>query len=61
MKQFLTPPVFAAVKFFDCKLADIRRADIQKYITLRLSAEASCGSVIKELNTLKHLKRHRDS
>src|SRR5262245_7875925 len=43
--------------FYDCKLADIRRADIQKYITLRLSAEASSGSVIKELNTLKHLMK----
>jgi integrase len=36
------------------RLSDIRRADVQKYITER-TAEVSAGSISKELNTLKHL------
>ncbi len=36
------------------KLAAIRRADIQKYVTQR-SAEVAPASVTKELNVLKHL------
>lgn len=36
------------------KLADIRRADVQKYITHR-SGEVSPASIVKELNILKHL------
>lgn len=36
------------------KLADIRRADVQKYITHR-SGEVAPASVTKELNVLKHL------
>ncbi len=40
--------------FGPIKLADIRRADIQKYATER-SAKVSPGSVVKELNILKHL------
>ena len=42
-------PVFTAMK-----LADIRRADIQQYITER-AGEVSPASVTKELNCLKHL------
>jgi integrase len=41
--------VFGAVK-----LANIRRTDIQKYVTER-SAEVSPGTVTKELNVIKHL------
>lgn len=40
--------------FGSLKLADIRRVDIQKYATER-SASVSSGSVVKELNILKHL------
>ena len=40
--------------FFGRKLADIRRVDVQKYITHR-SGEVSAASVVKELNVLKHL------
>jgi integrase len=36
------------------RLAEIRRVDVQKYITGR-SAYVAPGSVIKELNTLKHV------
>lgn len=36
------------------KLASIRRADVQRYVTER-SGEVSAGSVTKELNVLKHL------
>jgi integrase len=36
------------------KLASIRRADVQKYITHR-SGEVSPASIVKELNVLKHL------
>ena len=36
------------------KLAAIRRADVQKYITHR-SGEVSPASIVKELNVLKHL------
>lgn len=42
-------PVFGPMR-----LSDIRRADIQKYITER-TGEVSPGSVTKELNVLKHL------
>lgn len=40
--------------FGAAKLADIRRTDIQKYVTER-SAEVSAGTVTKELNVMKHL------
>jgi integrase len=40
--------------FFSCKLAAIRRVDVQRYVTKR-SGEASAHSVQKELNVLKHL------
>jgi integrase len=40
--------------FYPGRLADIRRADIQRYVTER-SGRVSPGSVRKELNTLKHL------
>jgi integrase len=36
------------------RLAAIRRADVQKYITHR-SGEVSAASIVKELNVLKHL------
>lgn len=39
--------------FGSLRLSDIRRADVQKYITER-TAEVAPGSVTKELNTLKH-------
>lgn len=42
-------PAFGAVK-----LAEIRRADVQKYATDR-SAKVAPGSVVKELNVLKHM------
>jgi len=42
-------PAFGAMR-----LADIRRADIEQYITDR-SGEVSAGTVTKELNVLKHL------
>ena len=42
-------PAFGALQ-----LSSIRRADIQQYITER-AGEVSPGSVIKELNVLKHL------
>lgn len=40
--------------FGPMRLSDIRRADIQKYITER-TGKVSPGSVTKELNVLKHL------
>jgi integrase len=40
--------------FGPMRLSDIRRVDIQKYITER-AGEVSPGSVTKELNVLKHL------
>jgi integrase len=40
--------------FGKTRLADIRRVNIQHYITTRCS-EVSPGSVVKELNVLKHL------
>lgn len=42
-------PVFGSLR-----LADIKRMDIQHYVTERAS-EISPGSVVKELNVLKHL------
>ena len=42
-------PAFGAVR-----LSDIRRADIEQYVTER-AGEVSSGSVVKELNVLKHL------
>src|ERR1039457_50012 len=44
-------PFFGAVR-----LAEVRRVDVQKYITHR-SGEVSPGSIVKELNVLKHLLR----
>jgi integrase len=40
--------------FGTVKLADIRRGDVQRYITHR-SGEVSPGSIVKEVNVLKHL------
>ena len=40
--------------FGEMKLGMIRRADIQQYVTER-AGEVSAGSVVKELNCLKHL------
>jgi integrase len=40
--------------FGTVKLADIRRPDVQRYVTER-SGEVSPGTVAKELNVLKHL------
>jgi len=40
--------------FGTVKLADIRRVAVQRYITQR-SGEVSPGSIVKELNVLKHL------
>jgi integrase len=40
--------------FGSLRLADIKRADIQDYVTER-AGEVSPGSVVKELNVLKHL------
>jgi integrase len=40
--------------FGTVKLAEVRRADVQKYVTQR-SGEVSPGSIVKELNVLKHL------
>jgi len=42
-------PFFGAVK-----VAEIRRVDVQRYITHR-SGDVSAASVVKELNVLKHL------
>ena len=42
--------------FFPGKVADIRRVDIQRYVTSR-SGKASPHSVLKELNIFKHLLR----
>lgn len=42
------------VRFFPGRLAAIRRADVQRYVTKR-SGEVSPHTVLKELNTLKHL------
>ncbi|HKV77398.1 MAG TPA: site-specific integrase [Candidatus Sulfotelmatobacter sp.] len=44
-------PVFGKLK-----ISDIRRGDVQRYITNRIG-EVSSGSVAKELNTLKHILR----
>ena len=40
--------------FGQVRLADIRRRDVQRYVTER-SAEVAPGSVVRELNVLKHL------
>src|SRR5947207_661998 len=40
--------------FGNMRLAEIRRADVQRYITER-TGNVSAGSVTKELNVLKHL------
>jgi len=40
--------------FFFGRLADVRRADVQRYVTHR-STKISAGSVLKELNLLKDL------
>lgn len=50
MKQRLMP-------FFNGKVAMIRRQDVQRYVTERVSDQASPYSVQKELNVLKHLLR----
>ena len=42
--------------FFPGKLADIRKSDIQRYVTSR-SGKVSPHSVLKELNVIKHLLR----
>ena len=42
--------------FFAGSLKGIRRVDIQRYVTKR-AGEVSAHSVLKELNTLKHLFR----
>jgi len=42
--------------FFPCKVASVRRVDIQRYVTVR-SAKVSAHTVQKELNILKHLLR----
>jgi integrase len=42
--------------FGELKLASIRRADIQRYITKR-SAKVSAHSLVKELNVIRHLLR----
>jgi len=40
--------------FGPVKLAEVRRVDVQKYMTHR-SGEVSPGSIVKELNVLKHM------
>jgi integrase len=40
--------------FGEMKLAEIRRGDVQKYITRR-SEEVSAASVVKEVNVVKHI------
>ena len=40
--------------FGQLRLADIRRGDVQRYVTER-SADVAPGSVVRELNVLKHL------
>ncbi|MCU1299208.1 MAG: phage integrase [Acidobacteriaceae bacterium] len=40
-------------EFGQMKLAEIRRADVSKYLSKR-SIDVAPGSVVKELNTLKH-------
>lgn len=42
--------------FFNMRIAAIRRADVQRYVTKR-SGDVSAHSVTKELNILKHLLR----
>jgi site-specific recombinase XerD len=42
--------------FFPCKLAAIRRVDVQRYVSAR-TVKVSAHSVQKELNVLKHLLR----
>jgi integrase len=39
--------------FFPCPVASVRRVDIQRYVTKR-AADVSGGTVVKELNVLKH-------
>jgi integrase len=41
-------------EFGQVRLSDIRRVDVQQYVTKR-SGEVSSGSVTKELNVLKHM------
>jgi integrase len=63
-KARLTPHAYARTKgiveshlkgtFGATKLAEIRRADAQRYVTRR-AAEVAAASVVKELNTLKHI------
>jgi integrase len=64
-KVRLTPKAYAResgiinghlVPFFNCPLAGIRRQDVVQYVTQR-SGETSAHSVLKELNSLKHLLR----
>jgi len=65
-KARLTPQAYSRTKgivenhlsprFGTMKLAEIRRSDVQGYLTSRIG-ELSAGSVAKELNTLKHLLR----
>jgi integrase len=43
-------------QFYSCRLADIRRSDVQRYLTHR-SGSVSAHTVVKELNVLKHLMR----
>ncbi|HUN89659.1 MAG TPA: site-specific integrase [Terriglobales bacterium] len=62
----ITPAAYARVEgivhgplhrtFGMMKLADIRRRDVEVYVDKRL-IEVSAGSVLKELNTMKHLLR----
>lgn len=40
--------------YFACKVRSIRRIDVQRYITERLSKNAQPDTVRKELNVLKH-------
>lgn len=41
-------------RHFTCKIAAIKRVDIQAYVTKRMD-EVSVGSCIKELGTIKHI------
>jgi integrase len=49
IRNHLTP-------FFDCNIGEIRSAHIERFVTSRM-ATASSGTVIKELNILKHIFR----
>lgn len=42
--------------FFSGQLSSIRRVDVQRYVTKR-TTDVSSGTIIKELNSLKHLFR----